>query len=160
ISPPFLLSLLNIFLVATLLPSLLRGEARAETNPIQRENALPGTSEWQLTNPALHREIEGYASFTSVNRGQQIGFYVHTQERSYRLAIYRMGWYGGAGARLVHGPVDLRGTSQSMPSMDPQTGLVECTWRDPYLLDVGKGTEEDEWVSGIYLVKLTASTSG
>ena len=75
-----------------------------ETNPIQRENARPGTTEWRLTNPARDHQIEGYASLTSVNRGQQIGLYVHTQDLSYSLAIYRMGWYGGAGARRGMAP--------------------------------------------------------
>jgi hypothetical protein len=140
--------------------SHLEIEAWAETNPIQRENARPGTSEWRLTNPALHREIEGYASLTSVNRGHRIGFYVHTQDRSYKLAIYRMGWYGGVGARLVHGPVTLRGISQPMPSADPQTGLIECAWQDPYFIVVGRETDQEEWVSGIYLAKLTAGNSG
>ncbi|HSE58889.1 MAG TPA: N,N-dimethylformamidase beta subunit family domain-containing protein [Nitrospiraceae bacterium] len=139
---------------------LMQVDVWAETNPVQRENARPGTTEWRLTNPALHREIEGYASLTSVNRGHPIKFYVHTQDRFYRLEIYRMGWYGGAGARLVHGPVTLRGISQPMPSMDPQTGLVECAWQDSYLLVAGNGTDQEEWVSGIYLAKLTAGISG
>lgn len=39
-------------------------------NPIQAENANQGTDGWQLSNPALHREIEGYASLTSVPVGQ------------------------------------------------------------------------------------------
>jgi len=47
-----------------------------------------------------------------------------------------------------------------MPSMDPQTGFTECAWRDPYLLAVGGETDQEEWVSGIYLAQLTASTSG
>jgi N,N-dimethylformamidase beta subunit-like protein len=134
--------------------------ARAEINPTQRENKRLGTSDWHVTNPALHCEIEGYASLTSVNRGQQIRFYVHTGDPSYSLAIYRTGWYGGLGARLVHGPVTLRGISQQMPSMDPRTGLVECVWQDPYVLMIGSGADKEDWVSGIYLVKLNAYRSG
>ena len=44
-------------------------EAKGEINAIQRENARAGTSAWRLTSPALKREIEGYASLTSVIRG-------------------------------------------------------------------------------------------
>src|SRR4051812_48077346 len=112
-------------------------EARVDLNTIQRENSRTGTSEWHLTNPALKREIEGYASLTSVNRGQQIAFFIHSQETSYTFTIYRMGWYGGAGARQVYGPVTLRGISQPMPLMDSQTGLVDCAWKDPYRLVIG-----------------------
>jgi hypothetical protein len=70
----------------------MQAEAPAEANPVQRENARPGTAEWRLTNPALHREIEGYVSLTSVNRGYPIKLYVHTQDRFYKLEIYRMRW--------------------------------------------------------------------
>ena len=151
--------LVSLLLAITWPLSINQGTARAETNPIQRENARPGTSEWRLTNPALHREIEGYASLTSVNRGHRIAFYVNTKDSSYNLAIYRMGWYGGAGARLVHGPVTRRGMSQPMPSRDPQTGFIECAWQDPYLVVVGSEADQEEWVSGVYLAKLTAEGS-
>lgn len=140
--------------------ALMQAEALAETNPVQRENARLGTTEWRLTKPALHREIEGYASLTSVDRGHSIKFYVHTLDRLYRLAVYRMGWYGGAGARLVHGPVTLLGISQQMPSMEVRTGLVECAWQDSYTLGIGSESDREAWVSGVYLAKLTAGTSG
>jgi len=152
--------LLVSLLLVSLYSSFTLSEANGETNAIQRENARAGTSAWRLTSPALKREIEGYASLTSVIRGQEIAFYIHTQESSYSLTVYRMGWYGGAGARGVYGPVTLRGVSQPMPSMDPRTGLVECAWQDPYRLVVGGESDQDEWLSGIYLAKLTAGTSG
>src|ERR1044071_4365185 len=78
--------------------------ARA-ANPVQTENAKPGTTAWRLTNPATAREIEGYASLTSVNRGGTITLFVNTAAASYTIEVYRMGWYGGAGARLLLGPV-------------------------------------------------------
>ena len=46
-----------------------------------------------------------------------------------------MGWYGGAGARRVAGPIERAGIAQDMPAPDPATGLIECAWRDPYRLD-------------------------
>jgi hypothetical protein len=154
------LRLICLLLMGIWPSALMQTNVRAETNPVQQENVRPGTAEWRLTNPALHHEIEGYASLTSVNRGYPINFYVHTQDSFYRLEIYRTGWYGGAGARLVHGPVTLPGISQPMPAMDAQTGLVECAWQDPYILVVGSETDQETWVSGIYLAKLTAGTSG
>ena len=47
-----------------------------KNNPTIIENKKIGTTEWQLTNPAIQREIEGYASLTSVNRGEEIKFFV------------------------------------------------------------------------------------
>jgi hypothetical protein len=38
-------------------------------NPVRRENQQPGSADWQLTNPTMDGEIQGYASLTSVNRG-------------------------------------------------------------------------------------------
>src|ERR1700730_15162714 len=88
-------------------------------NAIQDENALPGTTSWQLSNPATHREIEGYASLTSVNQGRQIRLFVNTTETNYAIDIFRMGWYGGNGGREVFGPVIRGGTKQVTPTADP-----------------------------------------
>ena len=51
------------------------------SNPIIIENANPGTSVWQLTNPADNHQIEGYASLTSVPVGGKIEFFVNTMVR-------------------------------------------------------------------------------
>ena len=45
--------------------------------------------------------IQGFATDISVDQGQAVGFKVDTAATDYRLDIYRMGWYGGAGARRV-----------------------------------------------------------
>jgi hypothetical protein len=81
-------------------------------NPIQLENAKAGTTSWQLSNPAVNHEIEGYASRTSLNRGEQISFFVNTAAASYTLEVFRVGWYGGAGGRSVHGPITRSGRVQ------------------------------------------------
>jgi hypothetical protein len=60
-------------------------------NTTQVENAKPGATDWQLTNPATNHEIEGYASLTSVNRGGQISFFVNTADPTFTLEIFRMG---------------------------------------------------------------------
>ena len=124
-------------------------------NPIKIENASTGTSAWQLVSPATNAEIQGYASLTSVNVGGQISFFVSTPDLNYNMDIYRMGWYSGAGARELSGPITLPGIVQPAPTVDPGTGLIECHWTNPYVLTV-----PTNWTSGIYLVKLTANTSG
>lgn len=127
---------------------------------IKAENAKPGSTDWPLTHPAKNEEIEGYASETSVNRGQRISIYVNTADPSYTLQVFRMGWYGGAGAREMMPPVVRSGISQPMPVPDPQTHLLECHWQDPYVLHIPESTDPTVWASGVYLVKLTASVSG
>src|SRR5262249_24636536 len=94
--------------------------------PVQTENANPGTRSWQLSNPAINHDIEGYASLTSVNRGGQISFFVNTTSPSYTLEIFRMGWYGGAGGRSMLGPITRTGVAQAAPVVTPDIWLVEC----------------------------------
>lgn len=145
--------------VVIVLCALIAAPAWAD-NPAQRENARAGTGDWQLANPAANREIEGYASHTSVNRGESLSLFVNTAEPSYTIDVYRMGWYGDAGARLILGGVRRAGVRQPMPEQDPATGLIECDWADPYVLTVDDPDDPTNWVSGVYLAKLTAGTSG
>jgi hypothetical protein len=124
-------------------------------NPIQAENANPGTSNWTLTNPATAREIEGYASLTSVNIGSDIDFFVSTNDSSFTLEIFRTGWYGGQGASLLLTEPNIAGQFQGPdPNPDPITGLVECNWRSSYALTV-----PTDWVSGIFVARLTGNNS-
>jgi hypothetical protein len=122
------------------------------TNPIVLENQQPGTDRWQLTHPATRHEIEGYASLTSVNPGGTIQFFVNTADPSYEIEIFRMGWYGGQGARQMLPPIRQVGIRQSAPHINLFSPLIECDWRDPYRLKV-----PEHWTSGFYLAKLTGS---
>jgi hypothetical protein len=155
--PAFRLACLVLIMIGV---SVMHSSVMAALNEIQRENARPGTLDWRLTNPAMDGAIEGYASRTSVNRGEPISLFVHTRDPSYRIEIYRTGWYGGTGARLVMGPIIRQGIEQPMPPMDPRTGLVECAWRDPYIVTTADSSAPEDWVSGIYLAKLTGTASG
>lgn len=133
------------------------------SNKIQIENALPGTTNWQLDNPIpfVARDsknfstsaLEGYASLTSVNVGEDIKFYVRTYFDKFSMEFYRVGYYGGAGGHLKKTVVDLPGNKQSVPKPKDTTdyGLVECDWTVSYVLTV-----PSDWVSGVYLVKLIA----
>jgi hypothetical protein len=128
------------------------------TNPIARENQKAGTADWELENPATKREIEGYASLTSVNVGGEIKLFVNTKEPNYTIEIFRTGWYDGLGGRRMNDPIIRKGTRQPLPIEDEASGLIECNWKDPYILRIPDGA--DDWISGIYLAKLTASRTG
>ncbi len=122
-------------------------------NPIVDENRKPGTTDWQISNPATNREIEGFASWTFIDPGQSINIFVNTAEPSYQLEVFRLGWYGGAGGRRIFGPVTLPGTQQVIPLPDPETGLIECRWTNPFRLQT-----RSDWTTGVYLVKLTSQS--
>ncbi|NMM07018.1 N,N-dimethylformamidase beta subunit family domain-containing protein [Polaromonas sp.] len=129
-------------------------------NTIFAENLRPGTRDWQLTCPATAREIEGYASATSVNRGDVIHLYVNTGSPTFVLEVFRMGWYAGLGARRVVGARAVAGTAQVMPTTDSETGLTDCAWVHPFALTTSNLDDPADWVSGVYLVKLTESSGG
>jgi hypothetical protein len=132
-----------------------------KSNSITIENTKPGTTHWQLINPATKREIEGYASLTSVNRGDEIKFFVSTKEPSYTIEIFRMGWYGGAGGRQTAPQVTRKSVKQPLPQVDQVTGSIECNWKDPYVLKIPYNpADPTQWASGFYLAKLTTSKSG
>ncbi len=124
-------------------------------NPVQLENLNLGTSAWEPANAANNHEIEGYASLTSVNAGDQISFFVNTLDPQYSLTIYRLGYYQGLGGRQMTSPVTRTGLAQSIPPPDPVTGMVECKWTNPYTLSI-----PSDWVSGQYVARLRGLSSG
>src|SRR5581483_276326 len=103
---------------------------KAAANPIQRENARGGSPDWRLPR-ASPGEIDGYATEVSVQPGDRLDLHVSTGQR-YRVAVYRIGWYGGAGAReVVCAPgcsTDEQGAAQPVPSFDPSTGYLDAGW--------------------------------
>jgi hypothetical protein len=126
------------------------------------ENQKSGTASWLLTNPTPSGGgIEGYASATSVARGEPINFFVNTTNTAYVLDVYRIGWYAGAGARQVFGPVLVPGTVQALPPIQPDTGLIECNWTNPFTLTViNNPMDPTDWASGAYIAKLTGLEDG
>ena len=148
---------LTILMLTTLVESGCPRPSHA-ASLITQENARPGQSDWVLTDPADH-EVEGYASATSIQRGEPLRLYIHSTDPHVTVDIYRMGWYGGTGARLVRGGITLPGARQPMPTPDPVTGLIECRWQVSYTLTT-ETHEKNDWLSGVYLAKLTGSASG
>ena len=146
-------------------PSILAHQPVASNASLVRdENAQTGTTAWRVTNFAAAGEIQAYAGQVSVNAGDAISFYVSTKQTgtSYRIDFYRMGWYGGAGARLAGSAERLRGKAQgysiaggaplgcSTCHVDAATGLLDAGWSPSYRLDVPA-----TWLSGVYLALLT-----
>ena len=127
-------------------------------NPVVAENALPGTAAWRLPQ-SPGREIEGYASEISVRPGETLHLHVSTQPAArYRILIFRIGWYGGEGGRLVACipgcTEDEQGSPYPVPAFDPATGYLDAGWPVTDTVVVGSG-----WVSGYYLAEFVL-TSG
>jgi hypothetical protein len=159
------LALLAPFLLAASLgaapPARAADPCAPVVNPVACENSKPGTPEstWDISGAGT-ATIQGFATDISVNRGQTVQFKVNTPARSYRLDIYRMGYYGGAGARLVATVAPSAALPQSQPACatTAATGLVDCAgWRVSASWAVPASA-----VSGIYFAKLvrTDGTAG
>ena len=132
----------------------------ANDNAIVRENDQTGTSAWQIPDGhAANTEIQAFAGATSVLPGKSITFYVSTKEQgtSYSINIYRLGWYGGAGGRLMTTSPDHVGQAQGYYDQKNYQ-LVNCTtctvnpvetnWKPSYTLTI-----PGDWTTGIYLAK-------
>src|SRR6267142_5919217 len=100
--------------------------APAGTGATAAENRRPGDPGWQLSKPALAREIEGYASRASVVPGESLTFHVSTPSRRFDTRVYRLGWYGGAGARRMAVVRDTPGGLREMPRPRAGDGMVAC----------------------------------
>src|SRR2546427_8263977 len=115
------------------------GRAAAQSNPIVIENQQPGTSQWRIPVGSAATDgggqIKGYASATSVNKGQNITFYVSVNpSQTYTIDVYRMGWYQGLGGRLMQHIGPLNGVRQSTCPTNSTTGMIECQWAPSYTL--------------------------
>jgi hypothetical protein len=137
-------------------------QGRATADVIRGENSRAGTRDWMLTKTKIAPEtkyrcpwIEGYCSRTSVRAGESIEFFVSTNPASmFRVEIFRMGFYGGEGGRKVAELGPFKGAIQPDPEMGPKR-LRECKWDACASLKIPR-----DWVSGVYLGKLTAEREG
>src|SRR5216117_3629654 len=125
------------------------------SNAIVIENQQPGTTQWRAnfgsTASDAGGQIKGYASATSVNKGENITFYVSVNPaQTYTIDVYRMGWYQGLGGRLVQHIGPLNGTLQPACPTNATTGMIECQWASAYTL-----ATQSTWTSGIYVALLT-----
>ena len=125
-------------------------------NPIQMENARRGTSAWQT--PAVpDGAIEGYASNMSVAPGETVMFHVSTNPPArYSIRVYRLGWYGGAGGRLItclpSCSATEAGQARPVPAPDA-SGEINAGWPVTDQAPVGA-----DWVSGYYFAKLVLAS--
>ncbi|WP_326889112.1 N,N-dimethylformamidase beta subunit family domain-containing protein, partial [Actinocrinis sp.] len=120
---------------------------------VAAENAKPGTPGWAIGGSAVgpQNAIQGYADQVSVTSGQPFKLYVSTTAPQFTATAYRIGYYGGAGAREQWQSPPTPGALQTAQTIDRATNTVECQWKPSLTVDT-KG-----WPEGDYLIKLVAS---
>ncbi|MFJ9823586.1 DUF4082 domain-containing protein [Streptomyces sp. NPDC101160] len=125
-------ALTAIFLPPAGEASALTDPCGAGSNAIVCENSKPGTpmSDWFSGNN--YGDIAGFATRMSVQPGETIQFKVQSPA-AYHVRIFRLGWYGGDGARQVSTDAQ---AAQIHPAnyltkrldclKDSGTGLLDC----------------------------------
>lgn len=119
---------------------------------VAAENAKPGSGGWALTNPARDHQIEGYADQVSIDVSGTVRLFVSTTAPTFKVEAYRMGYYGGAGGRLVWTSPETKGAVQAAPTVAPGTNMVEAPWQPSLTV-----TADASWPPGQYLFKLIAA---
>ncbi len=136
-----------------------------EDNVIAKENREQGTTSWLIDVPEKHcdypdhqycrrPQVEAFCSKASYFAGDTLQIFVSTDPAyKYAIELYRMGYYGGKGGRLMTSVEDKQGKPQAVPTAG-KNNLVECKWDTAYSMII-----PSEWVSGVYLGKLTTADS-
>src|SRR5438445_346498 len=130
-------------------------------NPIPAENALPGDPQWAVAagdgspsgRGALRRpvHVEAYADRVSAKAGDTFKVMAHIPAAAggpmgIHWSLYRLGWYGGAGARKLTEGSAIAGPQPPCPP-DPATGFIQCHWSSTFSVPI-----PPDAVSGLYIV--------
>ncbi|MDJ0379939.1 N,N-dimethylformamidase beta subunit family domain-containing protein [Streptomyces sp. G-G2] len=117
---------------------------------VKAENARPGHADWAVTKAGPARAIEGFADRVSVLPGESFGLHVSTTAPRFTVSAYRMGWYGGARARLVWRSQAITGARQPEAAVEQGTRMVRARWARTTTVDT------KDWPEGSYLMRLDA----
>ncbi|WP_255169961.1 N,N-dimethylformamidase beta subunit family domain-containing protein [Natrononativus amylolyticus] len=122
-------------------------------NAIVEENRRSGNRGWEprrlgddIDVPNDH-PVLAYTTAVSIEPGEPLEVCVHAEE-PYDLEVYRLGWYGGEGGRLVAAnSSDER--RQPAFDVDEEYRMVRCDWT---VTDEISAT--DDWVTGLYYARV------
>ncbi len=90
-----------------------------------------------------------------MNQGDPFNISVSTKAKSWFVEAYRIGWYGGAGARLIWRSDTQPGIKQAPAVQDPDTRQWSAPWESSLRINT-----DDSWVPGMYLLRLISADFG
>jgi|GEM_PF-852218 len=123
-------------------------------NPVVNENNCmgAGSSAWQLTNYDQNG-IVGYATKSSFNFGESVPLRIAlpSGSGSAEVNVFRMGWYGGAGGRLVYQAKKVTvSNDRNCESPDETTGYWSCeNWENSLTVPASSLP-----ASGVYIARI------
>lgn len=132
----------------------------AAPSRVAEENARAGADDWQLTRVRLDHtggfrspKIEGYCSHRSITAGERMQVMVSMDPPGeFTLEIFRTGYYGGRGARLMQTLGPFSASTEEVPPQEPDTHLRQCQWKAALEFVI-----PNDWLSGVYLGRLTTA---
>lgn len=144
---------------ADLSPATPEAPTAATTTPeppdpaawVIEENARPGATDWRISGAdvADDDELSGYASSVSGRAGDQVELMISSTLADVVVTAYRLGDYGGDGAREVTVFDPVVGVEQAQPTIDADR-MVVADWEPSLTVDT------TGWLPGSYLFRLTA----
>ncbi len=115
--------------MASVAPDAAWATCASPANEIEAENCRPGNppADWEIGG-AGDPELQGFSTDISVDQGRPIDFKIDSSSTAYRIEIFRMGYYGGLGARRI-ATFRPQSPSSSQPACwtDSLSGLVDCS---------------------------------
>jgi N,N-dimethylformamidase beta subunit-like protein len=113
---------------------------------------------WRLPGPArdvgglAHGAIDGYVARPSLAPGEVQRIFVSAPgAHQVRIALFRMGWYGGRGGREVLNSRWLGARRQPPCAHDVATGLTQCRWHPTLSFAIPPAL-----ASGVYVARLSS----
>ncbi|MEX1218296.1 MAG: N,N-dimethylformamidase beta subunit family domain-containing protein [Acidimicrobiales bacterium] len=123
---------------------------------IVTENAKPGTTDWKIPDDrVMWSKIEGFFDTTSIDVGGSAVLKSSTRATSWLVSAYRIGWYGGSGARLIWKSDPQPGINQPKPTQVAPTKTWSAPWTPSLTI-----TTDETWPPGQYLFKLESVDGG
>ncbi len=122
------------------------------TNPIVNENNCKGagSQQWQIDNGRTY-DLGGFATQTSYDLGENVTLKIGAYSKTVDISIFRMGYYGGDGARLISTASNVTvNNGIACNPMNATTGEVNCeNWEPTYTIPASSIP-----ATGVYLAKL------
>jgi YD repeat-containing protein len=158
-----------ILAAACLFGALGAGSAAAavscpSANPVLNENNCmgAGTTSWQLADGSDTGNVAGFTPQSSYNIGTSVPLKIARNQPTFPsttvdVAVYRMGFYAGLGARLIpaagHTAVAVNNAFSGCGAIDATTGKLSCAgWAVTYTIP-GSSLP----ASGVYVAKITTT---
>jgi len=115
------------------------------------ENAKPGDSSWRNGFDADTSVVAGYLDQVSAACGDSVDLHLSGYVSSASVTAYRMGWYGGAGGRVVWSTPKVPVSASPVKNSGAPTYTVEASWPVATRIPI-----TPEWTPGFYLLMVRA----